>query len=62
MPATTPIAKEPKTTSDRRARATLANSARTLAGRKVTQSNGRVGAAVAGRKLSGAMKTRGGSV
>ena len=57
------LAKDAKTTADKRHKAALANSARTMTNVRIgRRSNGSTGAAVAGRKLSNGAKLRGGAV
>jgi hypothetical protein len=61
MPATYPIPQEPKNNSDSYSRNKLRFDSRTIAARPLSRpSNGATGAAVAGRRLSGGARTRGG--
>jgi hypothetical protein len=62
MPKLNPIPKDPKVTSDKYYKAVLKDASKTTSNvQRDRKSNGRVGAAVAGRKLTGGAKTRGGT-
>lgn len=62
MPKLNPIQKDAKVTSDKYYKAKLADASKTTRNvQRAAKSNGAVGAAVSGRKLSGGAKTRGGT-